>query len=278
MHDQEQHRLGLWALTLNAQRPCPAIDRSVTNPLSLVTISNVPIISLDAFQQFAAINVLSDPGHIGGPVVVPNCVKVMPLWQLGDGKVTRNVLGGIITSFTTASQGVAEAIRAAIAANSQFGPLLAQLAPTASFLGVEIQDIRQAGNPVFRSTGAAVPGTGTGTELPDEVALVLTLRTAKTGQGNRGRLYQPGWSSASLGAGNVATAAAVTALTNYPNAINAGMSAGGLSWGLIQPARAAYVSPKTGTSHPARSAACIPVTNFVVRDNHWDSQRRRGLK
>jgi hypothetical protein len=235
-------------------------------------------IPLDNFQAFQAINVLSDPGHIAGPVVIPNAVKVMPLWTLGDGKLTRNVLGGIVGSFTTASPAVAESIRAAIVANSQFGPMLSHIAPTVSFTGVEIQDIRQPNQPIYRSTGAATPGTGTGTELPDEVALVLTLRTAKTGPGNRGRLYQPGWDTASLGVGNVAAAAVVTALANYANSINAGMAAGGLSWGLLQPHRLGYTSPITGRVFPERLANIAPVTNMVVRDNHWDSQRRRGLK
>jgi hypothetical protein len=238
----------------------------------------MPLVDLSQFQQFSAINLLTDPGAIGGPVVVPNAIKVMPLWTLGDGKVTRSVLGGIVGSFTSASSTVAEAIRAAWVGNSQFAPLLAQIASTVSFTGIEIQDIRQAGNPVFRSTGAAVPGTGTGTELPDEVALVLTLRTAKIGRQWHGRLYQQGWSSVALGAGNTANPAAVTALTNYPNCILAGMAAGGLSWGLIQPARQAYTSPKTGTSFPARAAHIEPITSQLVRDNHWDSQRRRGLR
>lgn len=236
------------------------------------------LVPLERFQQFTAINTLSDPGYIGGPVVVPNAVKVMPLWQLGNGKIARNVLGGVVGSFTTASAAVAEQIRAAIVGNSQFGPLLAQLATTVTFLGIDLQDIRQANMPVYRSTGSAVPGTASGIELPDEVSLVLTLRTARTGKSGRGRLYQPGWASSALGAGNVAIAAAVTALTNYPNAINAGLAAGGLSWGLILPARQAYTSSITGTSHPARSASIIPVTNYVVRDNHWDTQRGRGLR
>jgi hypothetical protein len=236
------------------------------------------VIPLSSLDQFAAINVLADPGHIAGPVVVPNAVKVMPLWQLGDGKIARNVLGGIVGSFTSASSTVAEAIRAAIVANSQFAPLLSHIAPTASFIGIDLQDIRQADLPTFRSTGAAVPGTGTGTEMPNEVALVLTLRTAKTGPANRGRLYQPGWDSASLGAGNVAAPAAVLALQNYANALIAGFTAGGLSWGLIQPHRAAYTSPSTGREHPERVANIAPVTTTLVKDNHWDSQRRRGLK
>lgn len=237
----------------------------------------MPIVRLDNFQAFQAINVLSDPGHIGGPVVIPNAVKVMPLWLLSNGKLTRSVLGGVVGSFTSASATVAESIRAAIVANSQFGPLLSHIAPTASFVGIDLQDIRQPRLPVFRSTGAAVPGTGTGVELPGEVALVLTIRTNQTGSGARGRMYQQGFDTASLATGGVAAAAVVTALQNYANAIIAGMAAGGLTWGLLQPARAAYTG-STGTAHPARPAAIASPVVTLVRDNHWDSQRRRGLK
>lgn len=240
-------------------------------------MSRSRVIALENLQQFTAINVLSDPGHIGGPVVIPNAVKVMLLWQLGNGVIARNVLGGIVGSFTTASSTVAETIRAAIAGSGNMPAMLAVIAPTASFLGIDLQDIRQPNQPVFRSTGAAIPGTATGTELPAEVALVLTLRTALTGRAFRGRYYQPGFSSASLGAGGVATSATVTALQNFRFSIQAGINAAGLSWGLLQPARAAYTG-SSGTQHPARSAHIEPVTGWVVRDNHWDSQRRRGLK
>jgi len=237
----------------------------------------MPLINLANFPQLTAINLLSDPGRIGGPMVIPNAVKVMIVWTLGDGKLARNVLGGTVTSFTTASAAVAEAMRAALAGHAQTVALLGQLAPTVTLTRVEIQDIRQAQLPIFASTGGPSPGTGTGTELPDEVALVLTLRTGGIGQQNRGRLYQPGWTSAALGAGNIANTAAVTALTNYPAAVNAMMSAGGLSWGLLKPERAAYTG-STGTAHPHRPASIAPITSTVVRDNHWDSQRRRGMK
>jgi hypothetical protein len=235
------------------------------------------IVNLANFDQFTAINVLSDPGHVGGPVIIPNAVKFILVWTLGDGKSARNVLGGIKTSFTTPSQAIAEQARAAIVGHPNFGPYMAQIAPTASFAAVELQDISVGGSPIYRSTGASTPGTATGTELPNEVALVTTIRTAKVGAQWRGRYYLPGYSSAAIGAGNVITAAAMTAAQNFSVAISAGMGAIGLQWALLQPARAAYTG-SSGTQHPARSAHAEPMTTVIVRDNHWDSQRRRGLK
>lgn len=236
------------------------------------------VFDITHLQQFTAINVLSDPGHIGGPVVLGNAVRVMPLWQLPDGKLARNVVGGIKGSFTVASSAVAEAIRAAWIANANWAPMIARMAPSVSFVGIEIQDLQQAGNPIFRSTGTAIAGTSAGIALPDEVALVLTLRTARVGRQWRGRLYQPGWTSTDLGSGGVAATAAINALTGYAGCVIAGLAAGGLTWGLIKPARQAYTSPTTGVSYPARAASIEPIVTTTVRDNHWDTQRRRGLK
>ncbi len=236
------------------------------------------ILNLDNFQQFTAINLQSDLGHDKGPVVIANGVRIGVLWQLADGKLARNVIGGTKTSFTTASAAVAEQFRAAMVAQANFAPYLAQVAPTASFVGIDLQDLASASLPTFRSTGTALPGTSTGTEMPNEVAAVITLRTAKTGPQNRGRMYMPGIGTQAIGAGNTINATCMTALGNYPNSINAGMAAIGLTFSLIQPHRLDYTSPITGRHFPERPAQMAQITTWVVKDNHWDSQRRRGLK
>jgi hypothetical protein len=235
------------------------------------------VVALENFQQFTAINVLNDPGHIGGPVVIPNGVKVILVWNLTNGKVGRNVLWANVPGGFAATASVAETVRAALVARSEFTALLGFLALTVSLAGVHLQDARSAGNPEIASTGAATAGTGTGLALPDEVALALTLRTARVGTQFRGRLYQPGYAAVALAAGGVASTATVTALSNYGTALNAVIGANVGTWSIAQPARAAYTG-RTGTQHPARAAALVPITSWICRDNHWDSQRRRGLK
>jgi hypothetical protein len=69
----------------------------------------------------------------------------------------------------------------------------------------------------------------------------------------------------------------VTSVQNWANGIPAIFTTNGLTLALGLPARSAYTGT-TGTPHPARVAATLPVTSLLVRDNHWDSQRRRGLK
>jgi len=235
------------------------------------------IVNVSNLQQFTAINVLSDPGVIGGPIVIPNAMRIMLVWTLTNAKTARNILYGQITGAVTPGTALADSIFSALKGHSSFAPLMTFIIPTCSFARVEVQDVRQADLPVFASTGAAAPGTSTGSAVPDEAALVLTLRTNKIGPGNRGRLYQPGWGTNAIGAGGVVAAGAVTALGNWGGGIATAIGANGMSWALGQPARAAYTSA-TGTSHPARPAGVLPFTTFLVRDNHWDSQRRRGLK
>jgi len=235
------------------------------------------IVNLANFQQFTAINLLSDPGIIPGPVVIPNAIKIMLVWTLTDGKTARNVLYGAITGAVTPGVALADSLFTSLKGQASFAPLMGFIIPTTSFARVEVQDVRSADLPIFASTGAAAPGTGTGTALPDEVALVLTLRTANIGPGNRGRLYQMGWATNALGAAGVVAAGAVTALGNWGGGIATAIGANGMSWALGLRARAAYTGT-TGRQHPARPASAETLTTFLVRDNHWDSQRRRGLK
>lgn len=235
------------------------------------------VVALENFQQFTAINLLSDPGHIGGPVVIPNAAKFMLVWQLADGKLGRNVLGGIVQSSFNATPSLAEAMRAQVVSGAGWTTLAGFLSTGVSLLRVELLDLRTPNAPVVASTGAATPGTSASPALPSEVALCLTLRSGGTGASNRGRVYQPGWATNSLGAADVVAAGAVTALQNFATNLSAGVSAAGGQWAILKPARASYTG-STGTVHPARSASAVAVTATLVRDNHWDSQRRRGLK
>lgn len=238
-----------------------------------------PLLRLDSFEPFQAINLLLDPGAIPGPVVIPNCARVRLNWNLTGGTVAHNVLYAQYDGDPGLSPAVAEAIRSSITAPGNWTTLAGFIAPTASLAGVTVLDVRDATSTEFNSTGSAVPGTSTGTALPDEVAAVVTLRTGNRGPAGRGRMYLPGFATNAGGTGGVIAAACVTAITAWASTQLANAIAtnvGTLSLGLR--ARAAYTSPITGRVFPARPAAAVPVTSIVCRDNHWDSQRRRGLK
>lgn len=240
-------------------------------------MSPVRLVPLDQLQQFAAVNLSSDPGAIGGPVQVPQCAQITLRWGLESGKVGHNVLYGRYSGGFAGTVAQAQAIFSALSGSAFTSNIGPQLAASSSLQGVDIRDVNQINQPIISSTGAAVPGTSASPALPNEVALVVTLRTGQVGRSMRGRLYIPGWATNALGAGNVAAAAVVTALNNWAGQLTPTLAAQGYTFVIGQRARAAYTGV-SGTQHPARAATSTQITSTTVRDNHWDSQRRRGLK
>lgn len=238
----------------------------------------MPVLDLSNFPTFTAINLLSDPGRVGGPVQVTQGAQIVLNWALTDGKTAHNVLYGSFSGAFAGTPAQADGIFTGLSTGAQWTALAAHLAPGTSFTGVSIRNVHTINQPLINSTAAAKPGTSAGTALPSEVSVVITLRTAFTGRANRGRIYFPGWATSALGANDVVLAAAITALQNWANIIGSVFSTNGYTLGIGHPARAAYTSPTTGVSYPARSSAVIPVTGLPVRNNTWDSQRRRGLK
>lgn len=234
-------------------------------------------LSLDQVQQFTAIKITSDPGGLGGPVQVPQCAQITLDWTLDGGKIAHNVLYGRYSGGFTATQTTASQIFAALNSGAAWTEMATHLSVDTSFSGVSIRDVNTPNQALVTSLGAAVAGTAPAAALPNEVALVVTLRTAQTGRSNRGRMFIPGWAAGETQNGNIASAFVVSTLGTWAASIASALSGAGFTWVIGQRERAAYTG-STGTQHPARAANSVPITSTVVRDNHWDSQRRRGLK
>jgi len=240
-------------------------------------MSRSRVIRLENIQQFQAIQVLSDPGAVGGPVVIPNCMQVVINWSLADGKTGHNVLYGRSAGVPAPTQAMADAIKTALTTGAAWTAFAATIAPANSLASVSLRSVHTAFQPIITSAGAASPGTGTTSSLPNEVALAVTLRTGLTGPQNRGRIFIPGYANVNVDSGNVVLPACMTATTTWAQGFIAIFSGQSLTLVIGQRERAAYTGI-TGTQHPARAAASVPVTQLLVRDNHWDSQRRRGLR
>lgn len=221
---------------------------------------------------------MPDLGRIPGPVVIPSTAQIRLRWILGNGKIGFNVLYGRYASSFNGSQAQANTMLTALTTGAQWTALAAFIANTCALSAVWITDVNTAQNAPIPSTVSGQFGTSVSSELPDEVALAITMRSAFVGTQNRGRMFIPGWATNSLGAGGVVAAGAVTALQNWSTTIAGVLSAQGYTWGIGHPARQAYTSPETGREFPARVAGLVPITTVQVRDNHWDSQRRRGLR
>lgn len=236
------------------------------------------VIRLSDLEQFAAVNLNADLGHIAGPKIIPQGMEVRLNFTLESGKIGHIVLCGRYPAAYPGSTAMADALLTALGTVGAWTTLATFFATATAFSSISLRDLATAGNPYAGSVGSAKPGTSASPSLPNETSAVITLFTAKTGPQNRGRMFVPGWATNALGAGNVIAAAAVTALNNWAALIAPAFTAQGLTWSIAQPARAAYTSPLTGRVFPARTATSINVTGAVARDNHWDSQRRRGLK
>ena len=240
-------------------------------------MSRSRVVNLANFQQFTAINFLSDPGALGGAKIVPSCAQITLSWVLAGGKTGHNVMTGRYTGAFAGSVAQANAILAALNLGTPATTLMTHMAPSTFMSAVSIRDINSANQPLVVSTGAVTGGTGAGVALPNEVSLCITLHTALAGRANRGRMYIPGWHAAAVAADNTAIPAVVTDLQAWANTVQNAFNASGYQMVIGQPARAAYTG-STGTAHPARVASSVTVQSLLVRDNHWDSQRRRGLK
>lgn len=236
------------------------------------------IIRLDTLQQFAAINLSADQGAKPGKLKIPNAVLVQIKWQLQDGKAAFNNLYGIVGAGFTPTATIANLLMTQMTSGAPWSALAPFLATTTSFAGVILRDVRDVDLPFVPSSNAAVPGTGAGGELPDEVAAAVTLKTANVGPANRGRIYVPGFAITALAAGNVIAPGCVTALSNWVDNFRNIWTANQMTLALGLRERVAYTSDKTGAPFPARPAQAKPVTQAICRDNHWDTQRRRGLK
>src|SRR5215471_14828187 len=117
------------------------------------------IVNLDNLQQFTAVNVLSDPGSIGGPVIIPQCAQIRLHWTLESGKTGFNVLYGRYAGAFAGTVAQANAILSGLTTDASW-TALAGFMPTATALAaVSIRDVNTGGHPYIQSSGASHPGT-----------------------------------------------------------------------------------------------------------------------
>jgi hypothetical protein len=235
------------------------------------------VVRLDQLQQFAAVNLLSDPGAVGGPVLIPSCAQIKLYWNQEDGKIGHNVLYGRYSGPFAGTPTQAQGILSALTTGAAWTGLAAFLATSTQLSNVSIRNVAIEDQAEIFNTAAGPFGTSASAALPNETACVITLHTAKAGQSGRGRMYVPGFATNALGAGNVISATTVTAVSNWGATIGGALNTQGYVFVLGLRERQAYVGA-TGTQHPDRPATSEPITQASVKDNHWDSQRRRGLK
>jgi len=214
---------------------------------------------------------------VPGPVVIPNCAEVKVLWSQ-NGMSMVNVLHGNLTAAGPLNPAMAESMFSALKANTATTTWLGHLTTGITLAGMHVKDLRAANNPTIVSTGAGILGTGTGTALPQDTAIAVTLRTAFSGKGFVGRIYLPGLDNAQLADSRhwISTVGFDNAVLGFANAINAAMTAQGIPWVIGQRALAANTTAGAPPSQAQpRPANTIPITAAALTDHRIDSQRKR---
>jgi hypothetical protein len=124
----------------------------------------------------------------------------------------------------------------------------------------------------------AVVGTGTGDALPPSISFVVSLKTGKAGQSNRGRVYLTGFTETNNQPGGIATDALKNACVSFMGDVNTALSGISHQLSIAHPKRAEYTSLTTGRHFPERAAGYVQVISIVALNNVWDSTRLRSLR
>lgn len=218
--------------------------------------------------------------------VVQDAVQLRLLWSI-NGEAAINVLNFRAAPTVVVTQAFANTVGLAVksAFDASWAP---RCATTVSLQNVGTRDLRTAATTEYRDTGAAHAGTGTGEALPSANAVVVTLRTAKSGKSFRGRVYLPGATETE----NDATGRQSTTLQNsaaaFVNDIATRLQANNLTFAVMSRPSEAYEIVKT-THHQdqtqtvkvlskvvAKSGGLENVTTVQTRNTLWETQRRRS--
>ena len=216
-----------------------------------------------------------DGGKIPGPYSIANLVEIRIYWATDNGKTVSGTLNGKHGGTFTVDSTLANTLLSGLG-SSWVTRVGSYVSPGTSMNQVSVRDMSAIDNPQIFSNGTGHPGTGLGQVLPGESQIVLTENISGRGRGAKGRLYLPGWTAAADAGGGVIAGGVVTALGDMGTDWIGVITAAGLTPVVPKPARQAYIG-LTGANHPARPAGSVDVVQYVCRDNHWDTQRRRGL-
>jgi hypothetical protein len=206
-------------------------------------------------------------------VISPGTVRVLVHLSI-HGRQQLNVLHGNFPGQGPLPNDLAETIFTAAKANLASSLAMAQFASTFSFTGISTRDLRFENQPDLPSTSTGVPGTATGNALPEQVSIVVTLRTALAGRSFRGRVYTFGYTEAAVMADGTIADDAATAAQNFVTNIASAMGGAGVPLAIHSPALPERPG-HGGILLPAKPFAITPVTSIEVRDRIFDTNRRR---
>lgn len=210
---------------------------------------------------------------VAGPVVIPQAAIVKLHWQ-NSGESFTNAFTFRIATAGAIDGTLAELLFAQYKTQFTSSGFAAQCADNTTFTGVSVKDVRQANMPEFMSSGAAAPGGDATGDLPEQVALVITERTARSGREFRGRVYFGGLGLVAQADARHFTGTATSTAKAFLDGIMSTSAGQGLQLGVGQRALQAGEDANHNPL-PARAAQVVDVVATEARDNRIDTQRRR---
>lgn len=151
--------------------------------------------------------------------------------------------------------------------------LAAHAATTQSLSKLFLRDLRQASMAEVASTNAAIPGTAVGDELPHSIACVMTIRTASAGRKFRGRAYLSAFAEEANGGSGRISVSTKTSLDAFAAGFITAANQSGATFGVAH--RPTLFDDITGLPIAPGLGFTTPATTCEIRDDFWDSQRRR---
>jgi len=213
-------------------------------------------------------------GYVRGPLVIPQTAQMRLIWQLAN-TVASNVLHAIVPDDFHWTQTDVDDVFNGITASPGWALIAPLLATTTTLLGIEIKDLRAANLAGIPSSAPEDAGTGGDNALPDQLAILASLKTAQAGRSFRGRVYIPGWTVLASNPVGVPTGDAVTAALGFVTSVAAAMAVKNFELAIGHRGHALYVSPATGLNVPAELAGSVVVTSITVPGRKFETQRRR---
>jgi hypothetical protein len=207
------------------------------------------------------------------PLVITNAAQVTLNW-LNQGIVCHNVLGASKPPGVTVTQALVDSLGAAIKTSYTASGLSAHHNPSTALMSVGVRDISSAGQPEYLDSGAFAGGTTSGEALPPQIAMVVSVRTARAGASYRGRIYLPGWMEIDNSTTGTALQPAADAAVAFIEGVSDAISAAGMLLAILSRPREAKTIPAKEIA--PKAGFVTPATAVEIRNLLWDTQRRRG--
>jgi hypothetical protein len=207
------------------------------------------------------------------PLQIANAAQVYLHW-INAGKPFTNVLGASKPPGVSITQAMAERLGAAIKASVTSSGLGANMGIAAGLVTVGVRDINETGMPEYLDASPTVVGTAAGDPLPGQVALVVSLNTARSGTSYRGRVYLGGFTEAGNDAAGTATQPLADSAIAFLQAVSDAIAAEGMNLAVASRPREARTIPVRTVT--AKIGFVTPVTSLVINNLLWDTQRRRA--